>query len=412
MNQQQLMASNNSWNDIRSILMHPSFISSNSTSSASSAAMLSAYLNSNSSMLGGMGNNISISDFAVGSNLNLLGQSTNALGSPWNSGIIGMNALSNSGNLSNSSGSIGQMGQNTSNFVVHSNNFAPLPQLAPTLTPSPPLTNPAVNQCQLLQQQYHPFPLEHIMGGQVKQQHQQQSFAVQQIDLMPPPQQVPPSVVEANSQQPKQQKSILKNGTLSRDTRTEGTCREVGARGKESNNNNPQLTRMGGLPREESLRLGDILVGDAPNVRRLSSNCMSFSMGDVDSTLSKMLEDSLDLDGPSQPQQATNSLGSLNTSANNTNINSHSSTVNTFFTSSSLSGNLSIMDAAAAAVAAAYHRPSTIGNNTAPFNHAGYNDDHNIFPRGSMKTEGSLSFLELLDFDEQYEASFRLDDDK
>jgi hypothetical protein len=47
-----------------------------------------------------------------------------------------------------------------------------------------------------------------------------------------------------------------------------------------------------------------------------------------------------------------------------------------------------------------------------PLNSIGYNDDHNLLPRGSMKTEESMSFLELLDFDEQYEASFRLDDDK
>jgi hypothetical protein len=394
MNQQQLMASNSSMNDIRSILMDPSFVSSNSTSSGSSAAMLNAYLNSNSSLLGGMGNNISISDFAVGSNLNLLGQSANALGSPWNSGILSMNALSSSGNLSNSSGSIGQLGANRSNFLVHSNNFVPLPQLAPILPHSQPVANHAINQCQLLQQHYHPFPLEHITGGQVKQPHQQQSYAMQQMDLMPPPQQVRASTLEANVQQPRQQKSILKNGVLSRDTRMEGTCREGGLRVKESNNNIPQLARMGGLPREESLRLGDVLVGEGHNVRRPSANCMSFSMGDVDSTLSKMLMDSLDLDGPSQPQQASNIIGSASSGL------------------SSLSGNLSIMDAAAAAVAAAYHRPRTVSNNTVPLNSIGYNDDHNLLPRGSMKTEESMSFLELLDFDEQYEASFRLDDDK
>jgi hypothetical protein len=394
MNQQQLMASNSSLNDIRSILMDPSFVNSNITSSGSSASMLSAYLNSTSSILGGMGNNISISDFAMGNNLNLLEQSANAMGSPWNSGILSMNALSNSGSLSNSSGSIGQLGANRSNFLVHSNNFVPLPQLAPILPPSQPAASHAVNQCQLLQQHYHPFPIEHIMGGQVKQQHQQQSYAMQQMDLMPPPQQVRSSLVEANIQQPRQQKSILKNGSLSRDTRLEGTCRESGLRVKESNNNNPQLARMGGLPREESLRLGDILVGEGPNARRPSANCMSFSMGDVDSTLSKMLMDSLDLDGPGQPQQASNFIASASSGL------------------SSLSGNLSIMDAAAAAVAAAYHRPRVISNNTVQLNSTGYNDDHNLLPRGSIKTEESMSFMELLDFDEQYEASFRLDDDK
>jgi hypothetical protein len=452
--QQQLMASTNTWNDVHALLMEQSFLSSNN-----SAAMINAYLSSSSSILGGMGNNISISDFALGSNLSLLGQSTNTLGSPWSSGLLSTNAFANSGSLSNSSGSMSQstnstvnnaghqLGQNRNNLMVHSTNFLPVPQLAPTTTTPSSVVNPVVTQRQPQQQQYPLFTLDQIMGEQLKQLKRQQLNFTMNNNLMPPPQ---PQITSAesnvaphsNGHEPMQQykqntasiqmeshinsdnqasgpvKSILKNGALSRDTRIEGLSREGSLRmnlAKESNS--VRLTRMGGLPREESLRLGDILVGETMNMRRIpSGSCMSFSMGDVDSTLSKMLEDSLDLDvaGPSQAH-GTNLSGSHNTSANSNIENSASSSNNNpSFTSahgSSHSSNLSIMEAAAVAVAAAYHRPRTINNNTLSLSTTcAPSDDNNAYPCGSMKTEGSLSFLELLDFDEQYEASFRLED--
>jgi hypothetical protein len=78
----------------------------------------------------------------------------------------------------------------------------------------------------------------------------------------------------------------MKSGVLSRCSQMEEMNSGVNFRLKESNCN-PRPAHIRGLPREQSLSLGNIMtVTEEKNV----------SMDDFDSALSKMLETSLDLD--------------------------------------------------------------------------------------------------------------------
>jgi hypothetical protein len=280
MHQQQLMASMHSWSDIFSILMDPSFISSYGTSRAKSPAILSTDLDNSGSILGGEVSNISMKDFSLESNLNCFGQSTNISGCSWSCRNLGAQTFSENEELSDSSSSIGQLGENKNDSVAVSNNVTPLPQLPFTMTSFSLVDFHEVNQCQHLQQHYHPFT-----GGKIKEQQQQETYATLHSDLSPPHAMLPASE-EANIQHLNQKKYFMKSGVLSRCSQMEEMNSGVNFRLKESNCN-PRPAHIRGLPREQSLSLGNIMtVTEEKNV----------SMDDFDSALSKMLETSLDLD--------------------------------------------------------------------------------------------------------------------
>jgi len=276
----ELMASMHSWSDIFSILMDPSFISSYGTSRAKSPAILSTDLDNSGSILGGEVSNISMKDFSLESNLNCFGQSTNISGCSWSCRNLGAQTFSENEELSDSSSSIGQLGENKNDSVAVSNNVTPLPQLPFTMTSFSLVDFHEVNQCQHLQQHYHPFT-----GGKIKEQQQQETYATLHSDLSPPHAMLPASE-EANIQHLNQKKYFMKSGVLSRCSQMEEMNSGVNFRLKESNCN-PRPAHIRGLPREQSLSLGNIMtVTEEKNV----------SMDDFDSALSKMLETSLDLD--------------------------------------------------------------------------------------------------------------------
>lgn len=211
--------------------------------------------------------------------------------------------------------------------------------------------------------------------------------------------------------------SILRTGMLSRDAsfRMGDLSREPSLRfgrissHQSSDQQSPQketnsrMMRMGGIAREESLRLGDI-VSDTLNIRRKSST-MSLSMGDIDSTLSKMLEDSLDLD-TTIPRDNIYTSDDYN-ACNNGNFpigNKHDYSIRD---PSAVGANTSPQNTATSIETSCnnYISSLTINNNTTrPAR------KNSILSIGS--TDKDITFSELIDFEDGYQSSFRFEDDQ
>ena len=412
---QQLMASISSWNEANAFLLGQSF-------GNQSAAMLNAYLASSSS-LSGFSNN-SMNQFDLSGSLNLF---FNPLGRSSNSTLGGLpnSFLSTASSLQPEIAPITQQQQQQqfSSFTLGKMMPPPDRRIQDNVQ-NYSSVHPEVSVLEQQQSYLQPHPINsyyHEAAAQETPQEEQQEQ--EGVPTVISSSDIDKNNINIDNKQPVAEKSqtqlnsILRTGMLARDAsfRMGDLSREPSLRfGRISSHHssdqqspqketNSRMMRMGGIVREESLRLCDI-VSDTHNIRRKSST-MSLSIGDIDSTLSKMLEDSLDLE-TTIPRDNIYTSDYYNAGNNGIfpNVNKH---------------DYSIMDPSAAAANTA---PQTTATSTeTSYNNyisalTSSNNTTRPTPKNSILSIGStdrdITFSELIDFEDGYQPSFRFEDDQ
>jgi len=175
-------------------------------------------------------------------------------------------------------------------------------------------------------------------------------------------------------------------------------------------NNGSYLAPKGrpGMKREDSVQLGDVLKEEvthsAPEGKRRNSAVqmsmgMSFSLGDIDSGLSKMMEDSLDLDGHG------------GTGGFFTQHSMRGRDITAVGGGSAASSNFSALHVGSASASGHFSLGSTALSGTllspaALMESAGTRD---ALKRREDKNGNMMSFSQLIDFNDSYQTSFKSD---